>query len=176
MAKFLLYCILLAAQLLAYPAAQAADDDPTFEHLGHALRGLQQEAVYLERDLILLEEQLLHPPAGRATLYVTVDPDLPLTLQSVQFRIDDDAPRSHGYDDSERQALRKGGAQRLQRINLPPGRHRLRIIVKGHLAEAPFQSEASAPFTTGDAPVALRLQIGRDENGTAPLLTLGKWR
>ncbi len=176
MAKFLWYCILLAAQLLAYPAARAADDDPTFEHLGHALRGLQQEAIYLERDLILLEERTLVPAAGRATLYVTLDPELPLTLENVQFSIDGDAPRAHAYDDGERQALRQGGAQRLQRINLPPGRHHLRIIVRGRLAGTPFQGEAGTPFTTGNAPIALRLRIGRDENGAAPLLTLGEWR
>ncbi len=175
MAKILWYCILLAATLLARPAAQAADDDPTFERLGHALRGLQQEAVYLERDLILLEEQRLHPPPGRFTLYVTLDPKLPLTLESVRFSVDDAPSHAHDYDEGERQALRKGGAQRLQRATLAPGRHRLRVVVAGRLADAPFQGEVSTDFATGKIPAALRLQIGRDESGAAPLLTLGEW-
>lgn len=164
--------VLLTALWLAAPAL--AQGDPAFQRQGDALQGLEQEAVYLERDLLRLEERLRHPPAERLTVYLTMSPASPLQPADIRLSIDGGPPLALALDASRRRALAKGGAMRLHRTRLPAGTHRLRLVVEGTAAGEAFSGTRGQTFTTGRGPVNLRLHLDANDDGT-PRLTLESW-
>ena len=177
MAKFLLFFIVLAAQsLAAQPPAQAAGADPAFARLGHALGTLRQEALELERDLLLLEARQ-RQAAGHYTFYVTLAADIPLTLENLRLDADGMTLIDHEYAPGEEAALRQGGAQRLHDGELPPGGHTLRATVVGRLADAPFRGSAALKLADGATARVLRLRIEQsEEGGNALRLVLEPWQ
>lgn len=92
---------------------------------------LKQKVVELNRDLLILEEELLFPASTQISVFVSTDTGEYFVLDSMRLEIDGDLVASHLYTERERFALKQGGIQRLHIGNIKSGEHEVLAIFTG---------------------------------------------
>ena len=121
--------ILISSLLLGiYQNSLADDEDPA---LANSIEALKKEVLSLNRDLFILEEDLLFPANTQFSVFISVNAGTLFSLDSVQLKINDKNVSNHLYTDRELDALRRGGVQRLYIGNLPSGKHEVVAIFTG---------------------------------------------
>jgi len=116
---------------------EAADeeslDDSALEEgsLDAEIEALKKEVLSLNRDLFILEEDLLFPPNTQFSVFLSMDAGALFSLDSVQLKINDKNIANHLYTERELAALKRGGVQRLYIGNLPSGEHEIVAIFTG---------------------------------------------
>jgi hypothetical protein len=96
----------------AAPAAGApAPDAPPadFKTLDQEVQGLKKDVIDLNKDLFVLEEELLFPANTQVALYVSMDVGTFFALDSVTVKIDNKEVKNYLYTAREADALLKGG-------------------------------------------------------------------
>jgi hypothetical protein len=126
------YFLMGACLLLAVPLAHAADKAASSQRaLDNQIQDLKQQVLELNRDLFLLEEDLLFPANTQFSVFLSMDAGQLFELDSVQLKIDDKVVANHLYTEREIDALRRGGVQRLYIGNLASGKHELVAFFTG---------------------------------------------
>ena len=95
------------------------------------IEALKKEVLALNRDLFILEEDLLFPPNTQFSIFLSMDAGALFSLDSVQIKINDKNIANHLYTERELTALKRGGVQRLYIGNLPSGEHEIVAIFTG---------------------------------------------
>ena len=95
------------------------------------IQALKQSVVVLNKNLRVLEEELLFPANTQVTVFLSMDVGKFFTLDSVKLKIDDKVVSSHTYSDKELLALSRGGTHRLHMTNLSEGKHTLSAFFVG---------------------------------------------
>jgi hypothetical protein len=108
-----------------------ADDSPGEDTLESDIEALKKEVLSLNRDLFILEEDLLFPPNTQFSVFLSMNSGVFFSLDSVQLKIDDKNIANHLYTERELAALKRGGVQRLYIGNLPSGKHEIVAIFVG---------------------------------------------
>ena len=124
--------LLLAGMLLA--GANTLPAEPagrTAAGLDTDIQSLKQDVIELNRDLFILEEDLLYPASTQLAVFVSMDVGKFFDLDSVQLKVDDKVVTNYLYTQREVQALHRGGIQRLYMGNLKSGDHELVAIYTG---------------------------------------------
>ena len=108
-------------------------DDAALEEgsLDAEIEALKKEVLSLNRDLFILEEDLLFPPNTQFSVFLSMDAGALFSLDSVQLKINDKNIANHLYTERELAALKRGGVQRLYIGNLPSGEHEIVAIFTG---------------------------------------------
>lgn len=119
-------CLNVNAQQSEQPAKQ-----PTNKTVTEQLQQLRQEVVALNRDLFVLEEDLLFPSSTQVVVYLSMDVGAYFNLDAVELKIDDKVVTYHLYTEKQIQALFKGGVQKLHIDNLAQGEHQLTAFFIG---------------------------------------------
>ena len=112
-------------------AAQDATDGADSGSLDSDIEALKKEVLSLNRDLFILEEDLLFPSNTQFSVFLSLNTGLFFTLDSVQLKIDDKNVANHLYTERELAALKRGGVQRLYIGNLNSGEHEIVAIFTG---------------------------------------------
>jgi len=99
--------------------------------LGDEIEQIKDEVLDLNRELFLLEEELLFPANTQVAVYLSMDTGNFFGLDSVQLSIDDKEVAKYLYTDREVQALYRGGVHRLYMGNLKAGDHELVAVFTG---------------------------------------------
>jgi len=149
-----LLCLGCAAQESAAPAAAAP------ETLDSRVQDLKGDVIELNRDLLVLEEELLFPANTQVVLFVSMDVGKMFDLDSVQVRLDDKPVASYLYTPAEVNALHRGAVQRLYLGNLRAGEHELVAFFTGggpHLRD--YKRAASVKFTKDTQAKYVELRI-----------------
>jgi len=115
--------------MLIFNAAQA--ESPTATSLDENIQTLKQDVIALNRDLFILEEELLYPANTQLAVFVSLDVGEFFKLDSVQLKVDDKVVSNYLYTQREVDALHRGGIQRLYMGNLKAGEHELVAIYTG---------------------------------------------
>jgi len=95
------------------------------------IQDIKSDVIKLNRDLLVLEEELLFPANTQVALFVSMDVGKMFELDSVQIKIDDKLVASYLYTPLEVQALHRGGVQRIYVGNLRAGTHELVAFFTG---------------------------------------------
>ena len=95
------------------------------------IEALKKEVLSLNRDLFILEEDLLFPSNTQFSVFLSMNAGALFSLDSIQLKIDDKNIANHLYTERELAALKRGGVQRLYIGNLPSGEHEVIIIFTG---------------------------------------------
>ncbi len=120
--------VLLAAFAAVALAAEEPDD---FRSLDGEVGALKQEVVDLNRDLFLLEEELLFPANTQVAVFVSMDVGTFFELDSVQVVLDGKEVTNYLYTEREAEALLRGGVHRVWLGNLKAGKHELTAFFTG---------------------------------------------
>ena len=112
--------------------AESLDEDESMEgSLDADIEALKKEVLSLNRDLFILEEDLLFPSNTQFSVFLSMNAGALFNLDSIQLKIDDKNIANHLYTERELAALRRGGVQRLYIGNLPTGEHEIILIFTG---------------------------------------------
>lgn len=154
---FLLVGLLLSISL-KLNAQQS--DQPVNNTVAEQLQQLRKEVVALNRDLFVLEEDLLFPSSTQVVVYLSMDVGTYFNLDSVELKIDDKVVTYHLYTEKQIQALFKGGVQKLHIDNLAQGEHQLTafFIGKGP-QDREYKRATSLTFTKTAEAKSLELSI-----------------
>ncbi len=125
--------ILLGGLMLvaAISLAVAEPSARTAASLDASIQSLKQDVITLNRDLFILEEDLLYPASTQFAVFLSMDVGKFFELDSVQLKVDDKVVTNYLYTRREVEALQRGGIQRLYTGNLKSGEHELVAIYTG---------------------------------------------
>jgi hypothetical protein len=125
--------VILAALVTALPARgdEAAAPPEDRSALDTEVQSLRAEVVDLNRDLFMLEEDLLFPASTQVAVFVSMDVGTFFALDSVQLKVNDKEVANYLYTEREQEALKRGGVQRLWLGNLKAGEHEVTAFFTG---------------------------------------------
>ena len=155
---------------------QAATEGAEFRTLDEDVQDLKKQVLDLNRDLFLLEEELLFPSNTQTAVFVSMDVGEFFGLDSVELKIDNKDVANYLYTEREAQALLKGGVQRLFIGNLKAGEHELVAVFTGqgpHTRD--YRRAASLVFEKGIGPKYIELTISDRENKQQPEFVVKEW-
>jgi hypothetical protein len=128
--------------------------------LDQRVQDLKAEVIRLNRDLLVLEEELLFPAGTQVALFVSMDVGKLFELESVQIKLDDKLVATHLYTPLEVAALHRGGMQRVYIGNLKAGEHSIDAFFTGrgpHTRD--YKRGVSLKFEKGTEPKYIELRI-----------------
>jgi len=115
--------------VLAQSVAISADSEPA--SLDAEVQTLKSAVLDLNRELFMLEEELLFPANTQVAVFVSMDIGEFFALDSVQLKLDGKKVANYLYTEREVTALHRGGVQQLFTGNLKAGEHELVAIFTG---------------------------------------------
>jgi hypothetical protein len=167
-----------AAPDVAAAAGSAAPDapPPDFKTLDQEVQGLKKDVIDLNKDLFVLEEELLFPANTQVALYVSMDVGTFFALDSVTVKIDNKEVKNYLYTAREADALLKGGVQQIYLGNLKVGKHELVAFFTGKgPAERDYKRGATINFDKGVGAKYLELKITDRVAKHQPEFTIKDW-
>jgi hypothetical protein len=144
------------------PAAGTATDSPPsdFKTLDQEVQGMKKDVIDLNKDLFVLQEELLFPANTQVAVYVSMDVGAFFALDSVTLKIDNKEVKNYLYTAREAEALLKGGVQEIYLGNLKVGKHELVAFFTGKgPAERDYKRGATIIFDKGVGAKYLELKI-----------------
>jgi hypothetical protein len=159
------------------PPAAAPDAPPSdFKTLDQEVQGLKKDVIDLNKDLFVLEEELLFPANTQVALYVSMDVGTFFALDSVTIKIDNKEVKNYLYTAREADALLKGGVQQIYLGNLKVGKHELVAFFAGKgPIERDYKRGATITFDKGVGAKYLELKITDRVAKHQPEFTIKDW-
>ena len=143
------------------PAAPAPDSAPgNVKTLDQDVQGMKKDVIDLNKDLFVLQEELLFPANTQVAVYVSMDVGTFFALDSLTLKIDNKEVKNYLYTAREADALLKGGVQELYLGNLKVGKHELVAFFTGKgPVERDYKRGATINFDKGVGAKYLELSI-----------------
>ena len=149
-----------ATTAAAAPAAAAPAPTPAAAGLDERVQQAKSDVIKVNRDLLVLEEELLFPASTQVALFVSMDVGKLFELDSVQIKLDDKLVSNHLYTPLEVEALHRGGVQRLYLGNLKSGTHEIVAFFTGKGPhERDYKRGATIKFDKGTGAGYVELRI-----------------
>ncbi len=164
---------------LAASLAAGAEDDVSrqkFRSLDQDVQSLKKEVLDLNRDLFLLEEELLFPANSQVAFFISMDVGEYFELDAVNLKIDGKEVSNYLYTEREVGALIRGGVHRLHMANLKTGDHELIAVFTGkgpHTRD--YRRGATMTFSKGIGAKYLELEITDRVKKQQPEFVIKEW-
>lgn len=130
------------------------------QNLADQIETLKQAMVNLNRDLFILEEDLLFPSSTQVAIYLSMDIGEYFGLDAVEIRINGEVKTYYLYTERQVNALYRGGVQRLYVGNVNQGEHELTAYFVGIGPEKrEYKRAVSVQFSKDEDPVAVQLSV-----------------
>jgi hypothetical protein len=156
--------------------AMAAESARSASGLDSKIQTLKQEALELNRDLFVLEEELLFPASTQLAVFVSMDVGVLFELDSVQLKLDNVVVANYLYTERELKALARGGVQRLHLGNLKTGKHELVAVFTGKGPRwRDYRRGATLNFEKTTDPKYVELRIRDVESKQQPEFVVKEW-
>jgi hypothetical protein len=169
----LLLCLSGAAAGVAAAEEGAAPDTRA---LDEQIQAIKKEVVDLNRDLFILEEELLFPANTQVAVFLSMDVGEFFALDTVELRVDDKQVAKHLYTPREAEALLKGGVQRLFLGNLRVGDHEIIALFTGKGPQGQDYSRgAQVRFEKSVGAKYLELKISDRQSKRQPEFVIKDW-
>jgi hypothetical protein len=167
----------VAASPVALTAPPPADAGmPDTRALDEEIQSIKKDAVDLNRDLFVLEEELLFPANTQVAVFLSMDVGEFFALDTVELRVDDKQVAKHLYTPREAEALLKGGVQRLYLGNLRAGSHEIVALFSGKGPQGQDYSRgAQLKFEKSVGAKYLELKISDRQAKRQPEFVIRDW-
>jgi hypothetical protein len=165
----------MAAEARAAEAAEA-EARAEFRELDEDVQALKKEVLDLNRDLFLLEEELLFPANSQVAFFLSMDVGEYFELDSVQLKIDGKEVANYLYTAREVDALVRGGVHRVHMANLKTGEHELVAIFTGKGPNIrDYRRGATLVFNKGIGAKYVELEITDRVRKQQPEFIIKEW-
>jgi hypothetical protein len=175
----LLILAVLCGCIAVQPSARGADAAPAAAPaaLDARIQDVKGDVIRLNRDLMVLEEELLFPASTQVALFVSMDVGKLFELDSVQIKLDDKVVANHLYTPLEVQALHRGGVQRVHLGNLKAGEHEIVAFFTGKGPhERDYKRGTTVKFDKGTEPKYIELRIKDSAGKLQPEFDVKVWQ
>jgi hypothetical protein len=156
--------------------ADAMEEKAEFRTLDEDIQDLKRLVLDLNRDLFLLEEELLFPANTQVAIFVSMDVGDFFGLDSVNITLDNKDVANYLYTAREADALLRGGVHQVYLGNMRAGEHELIAIFTG---QGPHQRDyrrgASLVFEKGIGPKYIELTISDRQQKLQPEFVVKEW-
>jgi hypothetical protein len=167
---------LLTGTLLMLLVGVARAETPAANSLDEGIQSLKQDVIALNRDLFVLEEELLYPANTQLAVFVSLDVGEFFKLDSVQLKLDNKVVSNYLYTQREVDALHRGGIQRLYMGNLKAGEHELVAIYTGIGPNGrDYRRGASLVVNKSLGAKFVELKIVDNQNSEQPDFSIKEW-
>ena len=172
--------LLVASVGFAQGQEQGANQGPEQggdpQSLNHQVEDLKQQVIKLNRDLFILEEELLFPADTQVAVFLSMDVGRFFQLDAVKLTLDDKVVTNYLYTDKQVNALHRGGVQRLYLGNLKTGQHELVAVFTGRGPKGrDYRRGSTLVFEkTGDAK-KIELKIVDSKATQQPEFSVKEW-
>ena len=163
------------------PAAPAMAAVPppvpeTFQALDKQVQDLKQDVLDLNRDLFMLEEELLFPANTQVAVFLSMEVSNYFQIDSVQLRLDDKQVANYLYTEREVDGLNRGGVQRLYLGNVKFGQHELVAFFTGKGPhDRDYRRGATITFRKGEGAKFLELRVSDRQRAQQPEFVIKEW-
>ena len=157
----------------AEPGAAPAGE---FQSLDQEVQALKKDVLDLNRELFVLEEDLLFPANTQVAVFVSMDVGEFFALDSVTLKLDNKEVANYLYTEREAQALLKGGVHRVYIGNLKAGDHELLALFTGqgpHTRD--YRRGATIKLTKGVGAKYVELKISDRAVKAQPEFIVKEW-
>jgi hypothetical protein len=160
----------------AASAAAASEPAPTGS-LDDRVQQTKADVIRLNRDLLVLEEELLFPANTQVAVFVSMDVGLLFDLDSVQIKLDDKVVSTYLYTPLEVQALHRGGVQRVYLGDLRAGSHEIVAFFTGKGPhDRDYKRATTIKFDKTTEPKYIELQIKDVQQKLQPEFDVKVWQ
>lgn len=140
------------------------------------VESLKESTLTLNRDLLILEEELLYPASSQIAVYVSMDLGEFFALDAIKLEIDNKLVASELYTDKQTNALYRGGVQRLYVGNLKAGEHEISAFFTGRGPQKDYKRAAKLVVTKNQEPLVLELRIVDSTTKLQPVFEIKQWQ
>lgn len=169
--------VALAFAVISMGGAPVAAAGEGSRALDTRIQELKQEVLDLNRDLFVLEEELLFPANTQVAVFLSMDVGRFFALDSVELKLDNKTVTHYLYTERENAALLRGGVQRLYLGNLRTGKHELIAIFTGKgTHERDYRRGTTLVFEKQTDPKFIELQIRDKEKKLQPEFEVKVWK
>jgi hypothetical protein len=145
--------------------------------LSQQVEDLKQAALELNRDLLILEEDLLFPANTQIAVYVSSDVGHYFQLDAIKLHVDNQLVASHLYTEKQNSALNRGGIQRLYLGNLKTGKHEITAFVHGYGPQRrEYKRAATYTLKKDQKPTMLEMRIKDSTASMEPEFEFKEWQ
>lgn len=161
----------------AAPASTEAAEAPADTRgIDEETQQLKKDAIDLNRELFMLEEELLFPANTQVAVFVSMDVGEFFALDSLQLKVDDREVANYLYTEREAEALLKGGVHRVYLGNLKVGQHELVAIFTGKGPnQRDYRRGATLKFDKAVGAKYLELKITDRQRRAQPEFEIKDW-
>jgi hypothetical protein len=157
-------------------AAGETANAPDTRGLDQEVQGLKKDVVDLNRELFVLEEELLFPANTQVAVFISMDVGDFFALDTVTLKIDQKEVINYLYTPREVEALLKGGVHRLYLGNLKVGKHELVAFFSGKGPnDRDYKRGATLKFEKGIGAKYLELKINDRQRRQQPEFEIKDW-
>lgn len=141
------------------------------------IQDTKADVIRLNRDLLVLEEELLFPGNTQVAVFVSMDVGKLFALESMQVKLDDKVVANHLYTPLEVQALHRGGVQRVYVGNLKAGEHQVVAFFTGQGPhERDYRRGTTLKIDKGTEPKYVELRIKDSAGKLQPEFEVKVWQ
>ncbi|WP_416306158.1 hypothetical protein [Neptunicella sp. SCSIO 80796] len=171
--NLLLFCWASISCVQAQELSPPTADNDAPQSIEQQVQDLKKEVIALNRDLFILEEDLLFPSSTQLVVYVAMDMGSYFKLDAVELKIDDETVSQYLYTQRQVSALYRGGVQRLYIGNISQGDHQISAFFTGiGPQDRPYKRAVSGTFNKDSDAKALQLNIVDSSSKQQPEFTL----
>jgi hypothetical protein len=144
--------------------------------LDETVQDLKKDVVDLNKELFVLEEELLFPANTQVAVFVSMDIGEFFALDSLTLKIDNKEVANYLYTPREAEALLKGGVHRVYLGNLKVGEHQLVAFFNGKGPNTrDYKRGANLKFEKGVGAKYLELKITDRQRKGQPEFAIKDW-
>lgn len=175
--SYLLLFLLFMTSGIGASETPAAVEQQSNSSLDEQIQDLKKEVLKLNRNLFLLQEELLFPGNSQFSVFLSLDIGKFFKLDSVTLKINDKTVANHLYTERELEALRRGAVQRLYLGNIKSGQHELVALFTGVGPDGRDNQRAtSLNFDKGVEPKFLELKIVDQSSNNQAVFEVKEWQ
>jgi hypothetical protein len=156
--------------------AESVGGDNNLATLDQETQSLKNAVLELNKELFLLEEELLYPANTQMAVFVSMDVGEYFALDSIQLTLDGKDVSNYLYTEREVDALHRGGVQQIYVGNLKVGEHELVAIFTGKGPhDRDYKRGATLQFAKNIGSKYVELTISDREMQLQPEFVVRNW-
>jgi hypothetical protein len=160
----------------APPAPESGEPPADTRALDETVQDLKKDVVDLNRELFVLEEELLFPANTQVAVFISMDIGEFFALDSLTLKIDNREVANYLYTPREAEALLRGGVHRVYLGNLKVGEHQLVAFFNGKGPnQRDYKRGANLKFEKGVGAKYLELRITDRQRKGQPEFAIKDW-
>ena len=170
------YKVALAVFCAACAASLGHSEPKQGQSLDQEIEQLKANLLNLDRDLVLLDDELRYPAQTRISVFLAMDVSRAFSVDEIALSVDHSVVATANFEQAQQQALAMGGVRRLHLGNINRGRHLVHARFTGRgLGGHLVQRETTISVLKDRSPTLLILQIVDVDSSSQPVLRMAEW-